>query len=75
MTEEAREVARRLFNKLTRDDKGAVLTVGIGKAATGKPVLIAYCNSGSEVSVPELFDGYLVLKSKATVRDKGRMLA
>lgn len=66
MTEKTREVARRLYNKLTREDKNAVVTVGAGKAQTGKEVLIAYCNPDKEVTVPELFEGYVVLKSNAS---------
>jgi len=66
VTDETREVAVRLFNKLTREDKSAVATVGVGKAAvTGKELLIAYCNPDSEVAVPELFEGYVVLRSAA----------
>lgn len=65
MTEETRAAAQRLFNRLTREDKNAVATVGIGKAMTGKAVLIAYCNPKVEVAVPDLFEGYVVLKSSA----------
>jgi len=66
VTEKTREAAQRLFNRLTREDKSAVATVGIGKAVTGKDILIAYCNPKIEVPVPEIFEGYVVLKSLAT---------
>jgi hypothetical protein len=75
VTDEARAAAQRLFNKLTREDKGAVLTVGIGKAATGKPILIAYCAKDAEVAVPEIFEDYVVLKSVGHVRTKERARA
>lgn len=65
MTDEVREVAKRLFDRLNREDKEAVATVGVGKANTGKEVLIAYCNPEKVVPVPELFEGYVVLKSTA----------
>lgn len=70
MSEEVKEVARRLFAKLTRENKSAVTTVGIGKAVTGKAVLIAYCNPDVEVPVPELFEGYMVLKGAGRKRQR-----
>ena len=66
MTDEMREIATRLFARLNREDKQAVLTVGVGKASTGKEVLIAYCNPDKIVPVPEEFEGYQVLKSVAS---------
>lgn len=68
MSDETREVAQRLYNKLTRENKKAVVTVGIGKAVTQKPVLVAYCSPDFDVQVPELFEGYVVLKTTGTAK-------
>ena len=67
MTEEVRVVAERLFARLTREDKESVVTIGIGKATTGKEILIAYCKPDRMIPVPEEFEGYQVLKTVSRV--------
>ena len=68
MTDEARLAAKRLFEKLTRENKSSVKTVGIGKSYTGREVLFVFCSSGDGLQVPEVFDGFGVFcKTSAAI--------
>lgn len=60
MTEKARIAAEKLFNKLNREDKEAVATVGVGVSEQGNEILIPYLRT-NPMLLPEVFDGFLVL--------------
>lgn len=68
MSEVIQEVAVRLYNKLKRSNDGQVSSVGIGKAASGKHVLVAVLREGAPMICPANFEGYGVVTSVS--RDK-----
>ena len=68
MSEVIQEVAVRLYNKLKRSNDGQVSSVGIGKAATGKHVLVAVLKDGAPMICPTNFEGYSVITSVAPNR-------
>lgn len=64
MTDEAKEAAKKLFDKLNRDEKGVVVTVGVGRSAIGNEVLIPYYVKDPTI-VPNRFEGFPVFPSSA----------
>jgi hypothetical protein len=58
VTDAARVAAERLFNKLTREDKSSVTTVGVGKSYHGGEVLLVFCPPDSMAQIPENFEGF-----------------
>jgi len=69
MDNSVRVSAQRLFDKITREDKQAAVTIGIGKSAQGNPVLIPYMRN-MDVPIPEYFDGYSVIVAQADSAQK-----
>lgn len=66
MTDELRASAHRLYCRLNRDRKGAVITIGMGKSTIGNEVLIAFCAEGP-LAVPQEYEGYPVIIRRATL--------
>ena len=66
MTDKAKEAATRLYNRLNREDKKAVSTVGVGKSAYGGEVLLVFCRpDDTRIQIPESFDGFQVFRQSS----------
>jgi len=70
MDNAVQEAAVKLYNKLKRCNDGAVSSVGIGKAATGKHVLVAFLTEGAPMICPTNFEGFGVITSISPARQK-----
>ena len=66
MTDEAKKAATALFNRVNRENKSAVATVGVKQSVSGGEVLIVYRNSGVHTVIPNEFEGFVVLEHEAS---------
>lgn len=66
MTDEMKKRVERLYHRVRKLNAGKIATVGVGKAITGKEMLIVYTKDpNASLIFPSKFEGYGVILASA----------